>query len=97
MTTVVEGPGLQTIRLNMEKPRKDDNDDSRNWMIGDLGRSKIRRYREFISFHFSMLPLCYRYIIIYAYSTQIMLIQRRSVMLFHAHQFFLPPQRIGTV
>ena len=49
---------------------------------------KIRRYRDFISFHFRMLPLCYHYVIIYAYFTQIMLLQRSSVMLFHAHQYF---------
>ena len=32
-------------------------------------------------------PLCYRYVIIYAYSTKIILLQRSSVMLFHNYQY----------
>ena len=47
---------------------------------------KLTSYREFIILNVSMLPLCYSYVIIYAYSTQIMLLQRSSVMLFQSHQ-----------
>ena len=47
---------------------------------------KLRRYIEFINLNVCMLPLCYHYVIIYAYSTQIMLLQRISVTLFHAHR-----------
>ena len=43
VTTVVEGPGLQTRCLNMSKPGKDDDDDSRDWMIGALDRSKTQK------------------------------------------------------
>ena len=46
----------------------------------------FRRYREFISLYVRMLPLCYRYVIIYAYFTQIMLLKRISVTLFHSYQ-----------
>ena len=47
---------------------------------------KLRRYRDFISINVRMLTLCYHYVIIYAYSTQIMLLQRSSDEFFHAHQ-----------
>ena len=47
---------------------------------------QFRRYRYFISLNVRMLPLCYRYVIIYAYSTQNMLLQRSSVALFDAYQ-----------
>ena len=37
---------------------------------------KFRRYREFIRLNVRMLPLWYRYVIIYAYSTKITLLKR---------------------
>ena len=49
-------------------------------------RQKLRSYREFISLNARMLPLWNPCVIIYAYSTQIVLLQRSSVRLFHAHQ-----------
>ena len=59
---------------------------------------QFRRYTDFISLNVRMLPLCHRYVIIYAYYTQIMLLQRSSVTLFHAYQsIFLSPQRRGKI
>ena len=48
---------------------------------------QFRRNREFISLNVRMLPLCYLYVNIYAYSTQIMLLQRSGVTLFHDYQY----------
>ena len=61
--TVVEGPGLQTRCLNMSKPGKHDDDDSRNWMIGSLGQSKTQKVQRFhqISFSYSSIMLSLRY------------------------------------
>ena len=36
----------------------------------------FRGYREFMRLNFCMLLLCYRYVIVYAYYTRIMLLQR---------------------
>ena len=69
LTTVVEGPGLQTRRLNMSKPGKDDDDDSRDWMIGSLGRSKKSEGTEissafiFVCFHYALVTLLFMLIL----------------------------------
>ena len=56
---------------------------------------KLRRYREFISLNFCILPLCYRYVIIYAYYTKNMLLQKSSVTLFCAHQSIFTSSKNG--
>ena len=43
----------------------------------------FRRYREFMSLKFRMLLLCYRYVIVYAYYTHIMILQRSNVTWFY--------------
>ena len=63
MTTVVEGPGLQTRCLNMSKPGKHDDDDSRDWIIVSLGRSKTQKVQRFhqLSFSYPSIMLSLRY------------------------------------
>ena len=63
VTTVVEGPVLQTSRLNMSKPGKDDDDNSRDWMNGALGRSKTQKVQIFhqLSFSYASIMLSLRY------------------------------------
>ena len=63
MTTVVEGVGLQTRCLNMSNPGKHDDDDSRDWMIGSLGRSKTQKVQRFhqLSFCYASIMLLLRY------------------------------------
>ena len=43
----------------------------------------FRRYREFMSLHFRMVILCYCYVIVYAYYTHIMILQRSNVTWFY--------------
>ena len=90
VTTIVEGlknkvlqKCLQTRFSKMSKPQKDY--DSRNWWEVWFGQQFIR-YIEFISLNVRMLPLYYRYVIIYAYYKQIMILQKRIVTLFHDYQ-----------
>ena len=63
VTTVVEGPGLQKRCLNMSKPGKHDDDDSRDWMIGSSGRSKTQNVQIFhqLSFSYASIMLSLRY------------------------------------
>ena len=73
MTTVVEGPGLQTRCLNMSKPGKDDDDDSRDWVIGALGRSKtqkVQRVNQF-SFSYASIMLLLRYYLYLFYTNYV--------------------------
>ena len=49
----------------------------------------FRRYREFMNLNFCMLLLCYCYVIIYAYSTHIMILLRSNVTWFYASQSLL--------
>ena len=54
---------------------------------------QFRSCREFISLNVRMVTLYYHYVIIYAYSKKVMLVQRSSVTLFDAYQSkFLPNQ-----
>ena len=63
MTTVVEGLGLQTRCLNMSKPGKDEDEYSRDWMIGALGRSKTQKVQRVhqLSFSYASIMLSLRY------------------------------------
>ena len=63
VTTVVEGPGLQTRCLNMSKPGKDDDEDSRDWMIGASGRSKTHKVQRVhqLSFLYASIMISLRY------------------------------------
>ena len=63
MTTVVEGPGLQTRCLNMSKPGRHDDDDLRDWIIGSLGQSKTQKVQRFhqLSFSYASIFLSLRY------------------------------------
>ena len=56
---------------------------------------KLRRYREFISLNFSMLPLCYRYVIIYAYSTQICFYKEAVLCCFMLISLFFTSSKNG--
>ena len=70
VTTVVEGTVLQTRCLNMSKPGKHDDDDSRDWMIGSLGHSKTQKVQRFhqISFSYSSIMLSLRYYLFLFYT-----------------------------
>ena len=54
----------------------------------------FRSYREFTSLNFCMFLLCYRYIVIYAFNTQVMLLQRIDVKcILHLSVSFIILQR----
>ena len=62
-TTEVEGTGLQTRCLNMSKPGKHEDDDSRDWTIGSLGQPKTQKVQRFhqLSFSYASIMLSLRY------------------------------------
>ena len=95
VTTVVEGPGLQTRCLNMSKPRKDE--DSRD-LIGCSGLSKTQKVQRIhqLECSYASIMLSLRYYLLLFY-TNYASAKKQCYVVSCSSVYFLPPQIMGTI